>query len=80
MVVQSGFVLTNNPILYPVIRSSTLVSGNQFTIVKETDATPIAGRFSGLINLTSNTYSVLNEGDLFLPPVANSVFPTPGRW
>ena len=65
VVVQSGFVLTNNPILYPVIRSSTLVSGNQFTIVRATDATPIAGRFSGLINLASNTYSVLNEGDLF---------------
>ena len=65
VVVQSGFSLANNPILYPILRSSTLVSGNQFTIVKETDASPIGGRFSGLVNLVSNTYSVLNEGDVF---------------
>lgn len=65
VVVQSGFVLTNNPILYPILRSSTVTVGSQFTIVRETDATPIAGKFTGLVNLISNTYSVLNEGDTF---------------
>lgn len=65
VVVQSGFVLTNNPILYPILRSSTVTVGSQFTIIRETDALPIAGRFSGLVNLASNTYAVLNEGDTF---------------
>jgi hypothetical protein len=65
VVAQSGFVLTNNPILYPILRSSTVTVGSQFTIIRETDALPIAGRFSGLVNLASNTYAVLNEGDTF---------------
>ena len=65
VVTQSGFVLTNNPILYPILRSSTVTVGSQFTIVRETDALPIAGRFTGLVNLASNTYAILNEGDTF---------------
>ncbi|MFM7097108.1 MAG: beta strand repeat-containing protein [Gemmataceae bacterium] len=64
-VLQSGFVLSNNPILYPILRSSTVVVGNQFTIVRQTDSSPVAGKFTGLVNLASNTYSVLNEGDTF---------------
>jgi hypothetical protein len=65
VVAQSGFILNNNPILYPILRSSTLAIGSQFTIVRETDASPIAGKFTGLVNLASNTYAVLNEGDTF---------------
>ena len=65
VVAQSGFILNNNPILYPILRSSSLAIGSQFTIVRETDASPIAGKFTGLVNLASNTYAVLNEGDTF---------------
>ena len=65
VVAQSGFILNNNPILYPILRSSNLAIGSQFTIVRETDASPIAGKFTGLVNLASNTYAVLNEGDTF---------------
>ena len=73
IVTEKFFVLVNAPILYPVLRNQTLVPGSQFTIVRQKGATPVYGKFSGLTNQSSNTYSDLNEGDTFFAAGAEYV-------
>ena len=65
IVANSGFVLNNNPILYPLLRTTSVNVGTQFNIVRLTDGSPVAGRFTGLVNQATNTYAVLPENAKF---------------
>lgn len=65
IIANSGFVLTNNPILYPLLRTTSVNPGSQFMVVRLTDGSPVAGKFTGLVNQSTNTYAVLNENDKF---------------
>ncbi|MEI6152241.1 MAG: hypothetical protein WCQ10_06910, partial [Chitinophagia bacterium] len=64
VVVNQGLTLVSAPILYPVIRSSTLSPGTKFRIVTNNYPLAISGKFSGLTTLP-NSYSILNQGDTF---------------
>lgn len=65
IIANSGFVLNNNPILYPLLRTTSVTVGSQFTIVRLTDGSPVIGKFTGLVNQATNAYAVLQENDKF---------------
>jgi fibronectin-binding autotransporter adhesin len=64
VVAQSGYTLTGNPRLSPSLGSLTATPGTAFTILNQLSGTS-SGKFSGLTDPSTNTYSVLNEGDIF---------------
>ena len=61
----TNLILDNQYILYPVFRTLDIIVGTKFTVVDQTSGLPIFGRFRGLTNPTTDTYSTLNEGDTF---------------
>ena len=64
VIAQSGYTLTGNPRLSPSLGSLTATPGTAFTILNQLSGSS-TGKFSGLTNPSTNTYSVLNEGDIF---------------
>jgi hypothetical protein len=64
VIAQSGYTLTGNPRLSPSLGSLTATPGTAFTILNQLSGTS-SGKFSGLTDPSTNTYSVLNEGDIF---------------
>ncbi|MEI7852465.1 MAG: VCBS repeat-containing protein [Planctomycetota bacterium] len=64
VVAQSGYTLTGNPRLSPSLGSLTATPGTAFTILNQLSGAS-SGKFSGLTDPSTNTYSVLNEGDIF---------------
>lgn len=64
VIAQSGYTLTNNPRLSPSLGSLTATPGTAFTILNQIAGTS-SGKFSGLTDPVTNTYSILNEGDIF---------------
>ena len=61
----TNLILDGQYILYPVFRTLDILPGSKFTVVDQTSSLPIFGRFRGLTNPVTNTYSVLNEGAIF---------------
>ena len=61
----TNLVLDTQYILYPVFRTLDILVGTKFTVVDQTSGLPIFGRFRGLTNPLTNTYSTLNEGETF---------------
>ena len=64
VIAQAGYTLTGNPILSPSLGSLTATPGTAFTILNQVSGTS-SGKFSGLTDPVTNTYSTLNEGDIF---------------
>jgi hypothetical protein len=65
IITNKDITLINNPILYPLVRTDLLKTDTRFRIVNNTFALPVNGKFSGLTNLSSNLYSILNQGATF---------------
>jgi len=64
VIAQSGYTLTGNPRLSPSLGSLIATPGTAFTILNQISGTS-SGKFSGLTDPVTNTYSILNEGDIF---------------
>ena len=65
IITNKGITLVNTPILYPLVRTDSLKTDTRFRIVNNTFALAVTGKFNGLTNVSSNTYSILNQGDTF---------------
>jgi len=65
IITNKGITLVNTPILYPLVRTDLLKTDTRFRIVNNTFALAVTGKFNGLTNVSSNTYSILNQGDTF---------------
>ena len=68
IVAKAGYSLrgspNNEPRLSPTLGSLTATPGTSFTILDQLSGTS-TGKFSGLTDPVTNTYSTLNEGDIF---------------
>lgn len=64
VVAQAGYTLTGNPELSPTLGNLSATPGTSFTILNQLSGTS-TGKFRGLTDPATNTYSVLNEGDIF---------------
>ena len=64
VVAKSGYTLTATPVLLPSLGSLTATPGTAFTILSAISSGS-SGKFSGLTDPVTNTYSTLNEGDIF---------------
>ena len=64
VIAQAGYTLTGNPRLSPSLGSLTATPGTAFTILNQISGIS-SGKFSGLTDPVTNTYSILNEGDIF---------------